>query len=170
MRILLSIIAALAAIVPAVAGSGPKAAKQLPAARLAVQARAARPATSRLASHRPDASFEATAPQLAATALRVPGTNTTLGAAMVYSDLWGVTDSAGHYLYPITAGIYTIQAKENGCESKVYQNNDFTKMRAGVKVNNTYYVVSASASGETAYVSEYSTLSWSRAATSRPML
>lgn len=162
MRILLSVIAALAAIVPAVAGSGPKAAKQLPAARLAVQARAARPATSRLASHRPDASFEATAPQPAATALRVPGTNTTLGAAMVYSDLWGVTDSAGHYLYPITAGIYTIQAKEGGGESKVYQNNDFTKMRAGVKVNNTYYVVSASATGETAYVSEYSTLSWSR--------
>ena len=100
-----------------------------------------------------------TAPQVL---LTVPGSNTRLCATMVYNDDWGTTDANGNYLKPITAGVYTIPAKPEGTISSLYQNTDFTKMRCGVKVNNTYYVVSASTDGATASISEYSTTSWNR--------
>lgn len=100
-----------------------------------------------------------TAPQ---TLLTVPGTNTRLCATMVYNDDWGTTDSNGNYINPITAGVYTIPAKPDGTISSIYQNTDFTKMRCGVKVNSTYYVVSATADGTSASISEYSTTSWNR--------
>lgn len=103
-------------------------------------------------------------PSLTATmpVMRVPGTNTTLTGALVYSDLWGIVDSDGNYLYPITSGIYTLQCKPDGGFSSVTQNEDFFRMRAGVKINSTYYVISSSADGTTAAISEYSTNTWYR--------
>ena len=91
----------------------------------------------------------------------VPGSNTMLGGAMVYNDDWVAVDDNGNYINPITAGIYSIQAREDGRLTKVYANNAFTEMCAGLKLNNTYYVISTSKSGN-AYISEYSTSTWSR--------
>ena len=37
-----------------------------------------------------------------------------LGGAMVYNDDWVAVDDNGNYINPITAGIYSIQAREDG--------------------------------------------------------
>lgn len=98
----------------------------------------------------------------AAAPLRLPGSNTVLGGAMVYNDLWGQVDDKGNYNNPITAGIYTIQAKPGGEIKSVYRNENMLKMRAGVKVNSIYYTISTANYDQEAYLATYYANSWSQ--------
>lgn len=98
--------------------------------------------------------------------LKLPGSNTVLCGAMVYNDLWGVVDGNGNYLYPITAGMYTIQAKPNGALKQLNTNENLIKMRAGVKVNSVYYAISTTNYDSEAYLSTYYTNSWAQASNS----
>lgn len=93
---------------------------------------------------------------------RLPGGNSVLGGAMVYSDKWAETDAQGNYINPITAGIYTIEAKTGGSVQKVQQIQDMIKMRAGVKVNSLYYTISTSNADTEAALTTYNTSNWSR--------
>ncbi len=93
--------------------------------------------------------------------LRLPGSNTVLCGAMVYNDLWGVVDANGNYVNPITAGIYTFQARPDGKLTQVKLNQNFIKMRAGTKVNSIYYAISTSNYDSEAMLTTYYTSSWS---------
>lgn len=93
---------------------------------------------------------------------RLPGGNTVLCGAMVYNDLWGMVDENNNFLYPIDAGMFTIQAKPNGTLTRLNTNNDLIKMRAGVKANSIYYVISTTDYDSSAILSSYYTSSWSR--------
>lgn len=93
----------------------------------------------------------------------LPGANTRLGGALVYSDKWGAM-SGGEYLNPIDAGIYTIEAKENGRLTSVRQINSMANIRAAVMVNNVFYAyrpATGSDYGEMEFVS-YSGATWSQ--------
>lgn len=103
--------------------------------------------------------FAQTAPRM------LPGGNTVLCGVMVYNDKWGETDSQGNFVNPIDAGIYTIEAKANGKVSKIKQIQDLIKMRAGVKVNSLYYVISTSNFDSEAALTTYYTSDWSRRST-----
>lgn len=88
----------------------------------------------------------------------VPGSNTVLCGTMVYNDDWANAAN------PITAGIYTFEAKPDGKFSTVYVNSDMMGVRAAVKVNNSYYVYTQKMAVEDApaYLETYSTTSWNR--------
>ena len=98
----------------------------------------------------------------ALTAVEVPGSNTVIGGALVYSTQWLEKDSEGNYLYPVTSGIYSLQAKPDGTFSKIHLNTDFQQVCAAVKINNPYYAISMNPSDYTAHISEYSTSTWYR--------
>lgn len=106
-------------------------------------------------------SFAVTAPAGAA-ARKLPGSNTVLAGAMVYNDLWGVTDANGNYLNPITSGIYTFGARADAEPTLVYRNDNMLKLRAAVKVNSLYYAISTSNYDSEAYLTIYGTGTWSR--------
>lgn len=95
--------------------------------------------------------------------LRLPGSNTVLCGAMVYNDLWGAVDANGNYINPITAGMYTIQAKNGGAIKQLNTNQNLIKMRAGTKVGSVYYAISTSNSDTEAYLTTYNTSTWNQA-------
>ncbi len=92
----------------------------------------------------------------------LPGGNTVLCGAMVYSDLWGQTDASGNYSNPVTSGFYNIEARPGGKITQLKLNQDIVKMRAGVKVGNIYYAISTMNYDESAMLSSYYVSSWSR--------
>ena len=94
--------------------------------------------------------------------MRLPGSNTTLCGAMVHNDLWGIQSPDGGYAYPVTAGMYTIQAKSGGKISEVQKISDFSRMRAGLFMNGVYYVFTAEGAETSFYLSQYATSNWSR--------
>ncbi|MDE7403086.1 MAG: choice-of-anchor J domain-containing protein [Muribaculaceae bacterium] len=100
--------------------------------------------------------------KIAEAPLRLPGGNSVLSGPMVYNDLWGVMDSQGNFVNPITAGIYTFEAKPGGKITKVNQNTDMIKIRAGVKVNSLYYAISTANEDTQAYLTTYYASSWSK--------
>ncbi len=94
--------------------------------------------------------------------LKIPGTNTQLCGAYVYSDKWAEKDDNGNYLYEMNPGIYTIPARPDGdivCNASI---SGLSGMIAGVKVNSQYYAITLTGSGEYAYLSTYSTTTWNR--------
>jgi len=93
---------------------------------------------------------------------RLPGSNTVLGGAMVYNDLWGAVDDQGNYLNPIESGIYTFGARADAEPKLVYRNDKMLKMRAGCKVNSIYYTISTSNYDSEAYLTTYNSSSWSQ--------
>lgn len=95
-------------------------------------------------------------------AMRIPGSNTVLCGAMVYNDLWGTQNPEGGYTYPITSGIYTIQAKSGGKITEIQKISDLSRMRAGLFMNGVYYVFTAEGAETSFYLSQYTTSNWSR--------
>ncbi len=93
--------------------------------------------------------------------VKLPGGNTVLAGALVYSDLWGQTDASGNYVNPITAGFYTVEAREGGKISQLRLNQALVRMRAGVKVGTHYYGISTADQDERAFLTTYYTSSWS---------
>lgn len=93
---------------------------------------------------------------------KFPGTNTILQGAMVYNDLWGEMNPDGSYTYPITSGIYSIQAREGGKVQNVQQLYDLLYMKSGLCLNGVYYVFSSQGQDARYYMSQYSTSNWSR--------
>ena len=93
--------------------------------------------------------------------VKLPGGNTVLAGALVYSDLWGQTDASGNYVNPITAGFYTVEAREGGKISQLRLNQALVRMRAGVKVGTLYYGISTADQDERAFLTTYYTSSWS---------
>lgn len=93
--------------------------------------------------------------------VKLPGGNTVLCGAKVYSDLWGVTDASGNYVNPINAGFYTIEAREGGKISQLRLNQNLVRLRAGVKVGSIYYGISTADYDERAFLTSYYTSSWS---------
>lgn len=93
---------------------------------------------------------------------KFPGSNTTLNGAMVYNDLWGEKKPDGTYMYPITSGIYSIQAREGGKVQSVQQISDFCYMKSGLYLNGVYYVFTAEGQEGRTYMSQYSASTWSR--------
>lgn len=94
--------------------------------------------------------------------LKLPGGNSVLCGAMVYSDRWGETDANGNYKNPIDAGMFTIEAKPGGALKRLNTNANLIKMRAGVKVNSVYYGISTSDSDTRAYIGTYYTSTWNQ--------
>lgn len=93
--------------------------------------------------------------------VKLPGGNTVLCGAKVYSDLWSVTDGSGNFVNPINAGFYSIEAREGGKISQLRLNQNLTKLRAGVKVGTIYYGISTTDQDERAFLTSYYTSSWS---------
>jgi hypothetical protein len=94
--------------------------------------------------------------------LRIPGTNTELCGAYVYSDKWAETDANGNYLYDMNPGIYTIPARADGeivCNASI---STLSGVLSAVKINSQYFTISLKSSGEAAYLSAYSTTTWNR--------
>ena len=91
--------------------------------------------------------------------VKLPGGNTVLAGALVYSDLWGQTDASGNYVNPITAGFYTVEAREGGKISQLRLNQALVRMRAGVKVGTLYYGISTADQDERAFLTTYYTSS-----------
>lgn len=93
---------------------------------------------------------------------RLPGSNTVLGGAMVYNDLWGQVDGNGNYVNDITSGIYTFGARADASPKCVYRNDKMLKVRAATKVNSLYYAISTSNYDSEAYLTTYYASSWSQ--------
>ncbi len=91
---------------------------------------------------------------------KVPGSNTVLCGVKVYDDAWAADGAT------IDAGIYTVEAKENGSIKSVKQSKDWMYTRSAIKIGSTYYVLSSSFTGETSYYSNYSTSTWFQGGTS----
>lgn len=90
----------------------------------------------------------------ATTVAKVPGSNTVLCGVKVYDDAWA-TDGAS-----IDAGIYTVEAKENGSIKSVKESKEWMYTRSAIKIGSTYYVLSSNFTGEVSYYSNYSTSTW----------
>lgn len=90
----------------------------------------------------------------ATTVAKVPGSNTVLCGVKVYDDAWE-TDGA-----TIDAGIYTVEAKENGSIKSVKESKEWMYTRSAIKIGSTYYVLSSNFTGEVSYYSNYSTSTW----------
>lgn len=90
----------------------------------------------------------------ATTVAKVPGSNTVLCGVKVYDDAWA-TDGA-----TIDAGIYTVEAKENGSIKSVKESKEWMYTRSAIKIGSTYYVLSSNFTGEVSYYSNYSTSTW----------
>lgn len=85
----------------------------------------------------------------------LPGGNSVLCGAKVYSDKWAETDDQGNFINEIDAGFYDIQARPNGTISLVAKNSGAVNLRTGVKVGSTYYGIATTDYGETAYLQNY---------------
>lgn len=95
--------------------------------------------------------------------MRLPGSNTVLQGAMVYSDRWAATDADGKYLYPVEPGIYTLEAKAEGKTARVQTIQDLAYMYAGVSTpGGLYYAILAEGTETKFYFSTYTTSNWSR--------
>ena len=83
----------------------------------------------------------------ATTVAKVPGSNTVLCGVKVYDDAWA-TDGA-----TIDAGIYTVEAKENGSIKSVKESKEWMYTRSAIKIGSTYYVHSTNFTDEVSYYS-----------------
>lgn len=76
--------------------------------------------------------------QAATQSAALPGSNLRLGGALIYSDAWGEMKD-GEYVNPITAGIYSIEARQGGSLSLIKQVQSMSKIKAAVLANNIFY-------------------------------
>lgn len=83
----------------------------------------------------------------------IPPAKPTICAIKTFDADW--TDAASS-----DAGVYTIGAYPGGEVKLLQANKSMTSIRAAVKKNSTMYCISASADGETAYYTQYSTSTW----------
>lgn len=94
----------------------------------------------------------------------LPPQNTLLCGALVYSDLWGEMQG-DQYVNPITAGIYTIEAREGGATKLVKQVQSMARIRSAVLANGVFYtyqqLTGENAYDDVAFVS-YSGSTWSQ--------
>lgn len=95
------------------------------------------------------------------TPLRLPGSNSVICGAMVYSDLWSQTDANGNFINPINPGIFTIQAKPGGEVKRINTINKLANMRAGTKVNSLYYVIGTTNYDSEGFLAIYNSNNWS---------
>ncbi|MBR1804705.1 MAG: hypothetical protein IJ775_07395, partial [Muribaculaceae bacterium] len=90
--------------------------------------------------------------------MRIPGSNTVLTGVLVYSDDWNTGDFQSKVAS--SAGVYNIPLRNDRPWQKLRTASDWFYTRAAVKVNNVYYVISATFDGENTHYASYSTSTW----------
>lgn len=96
--------------------------------------------------------------RLLAPAMRVPGSNSTFNAVLVYSDDWAEGDTQAKV--EAAAGVYAMPLRSDRDLTLLRNGIDWFDTRAAVKVGNTFYVIMANFEGENTRYASCSTSTW----------